>query len=133
MENNQEQSNENEDHLREGQLWKRIWAGKVPNKIRVFAWRLCQEILTVFHNFYRRKIDVQPICPLCQQGVETTIHAIRDCLIACDVWQMQLGKPLFMQSVVPSCPSPTPTVTTPGLIVDVMIRSSHLVTSFLYQ
>ena len=81
------QNVENEEQSMEHQIWKRIWDAKVPNKIRVFTWRLCHEIIPVFDNLFKRKMDVQPLCPLCKQDAEKTMHAIRDCPIATEVWQ----------------------------------------------
>ena len=61
------QNVENEEQSMEHQIWKRIWDAKVPNKIRVFTWRLCHEIIPVFDNLFKRKMDVQPLYPLCKQ------------------------------------------------------------------
>ena len=36
-------------------IWKYVWRMKVTNKIRVFAWSACQNILPTCENLFRRK------------------------------------------------------------------------------
>ena len=71
----------------ECQMWKKIWAANIPSKIRVFIWRVCHGIIPVFTKLHQWHIDVQTTCPRCQRKEETTIHALRDCKNAEDVWK----------------------------------------------
>ena len=59
----------------------------MPSKIQIFSWRLCHEILLVFYNLYKRKLDKQPICSICKHNVKTTMHAMRDCSMDVEVRQ----------------------------------------------
>ncbi|XVF67688.1 hypothetical protein PTKIN_Ptkin10aG0141600 [Pterospermum kingtungense] len=72
---------------RKKKLWRALWNANVPNKVKVFCWRACQEILPVFSNLVRRQISVPSECPRCQKECETTPHALRDCDFAKEVWQ----------------------------------------------
>ena len=64
------------------------------SKAATICWRVCHEMLPVYATLYRKKITVLPICPLCSQAEESTLHALRDCVLAKDVWQ---------RSIVSSC------------------------------
>ncbi|KAL0010896.1 hypothetical protein SO802_006004 [Lithocarpus litseifolius] len=68
------------------QVWKQLWKVRVPNKMKVFAWRACQEILPTRVNLAKRKIIRINTCCCCQRALETVIHAIWECLVAQDVW-----------------------------------------------
>lgn len=68
------------------QVWKRIWHLHVPNKIKIFGWRACQDILPTRVNLGRRKIITERGCQGCTGVPDTAIHAIWECGIAQDVW-----------------------------------------------
>ena len=68
------------------QAWKQLWKVRVPNKMKVFAWRACHEILPTQVNLAKRKIIRDNKCRCCQQAPETAIRAIWDCPAAQDVW-----------------------------------------------
>ena len=58
----------------------------MPNKMKLFAWRACHEILPTRVNLAKRKIIRDNICRCCQQAPKTAIHAIWDYPAAQDVW-----------------------------------------------
>ena len=33
-----------------------------------------------------RGMDVSPVCQLCREGLESILHVLRDCQIACNLW-----------------------------------------------
>lgn len=41
---------ESSRRLEEGLIWQRLWKSKLPNKIKVFGWRACQDILPTKEN-----------------------------------------------------------------------------------
>jgi hypothetical protein len=45
--------------------WNRIWQLKLPNKVKMFVWRLTHNSLPVCHNLARRGIKLDTLCPLC--------------------------------------------------------------------
>ena len=73
---------------REKECCKRIWASKLPDKIKDFAWRVCKEILPVCSNLYKRQVCDHPIFPLCKKREETTMHALRECDNIVEVWRL---------------------------------------------
>ena len=68
-------SNTNGDHS----LWKLIWNSTVPQKVRVFTWKLATNSLAVQTNRCRRLPNVLPTCSICGMEDETGYHATMDC------------------------------------------------------
>ncbi|XP_075668611.1 uncharacterized protein LOC142638468 [Castanea sativa] len=57
-------------------VWTAIWKPRLPNKIKVFAWRACHEILPTAANLNRRKVITEDKCSVCTREMESTIHAL---------------------------------------------------------
>ena len=70
------------------QLWKKIWAARIPNKVQMLAWRISHDFLPVMTNLFRRKVSTQLLCPLYGMSKETALHALRYYMKASDVWRM---------------------------------------------
>ncbi|KAL0004708.1 hypothetical protein SO802_012269 [Lithocarpus litseifolius] len=51
------------------QLWRSIWSADVPNKIKNFAWRACQNTLPTKANLFHRKVISSEVCEHCDQGM----------------------------------------------------------------
>ena len=60
-------------------LWKRIWSQKVPQKLKIFAWRFCVSGLPTMFNLSHRGIHCSSFCPLCDMAIESTAHALFLC------------------------------------------------------
>ena len=43
-------------------VWAKVWKMKVPNKIRVFAWIACQNILPTCENLFLRQVISDEYC-----------------------------------------------------------------------
>ena len=50
------------------QLWKSVWGAVVPNKIKSFVWRACQNILPTKSNLYCRQVINFGVCELCDKS-----------------------------------------------------------------
>ena len=48
-----------------GLIWKRLWKLHLPNKIKIFGWRACHDILPTKENLARRRITRDSVCELC--------------------------------------------------------------------
>ncbi|XP_075650170.1 uncharacterized protein LOC142620730 [Castanea sativa] len=68
------------------QIWKKLWQLHVPNKIKIFGWKACQNILPTQMNLARRKIISKMGCQCCTGVPESAIHAILECGVAQDMW-----------------------------------------------
>lgn len=73
-------------------VWTALWKLQIPNNIKVFGWRACQEILPTRLNLAKRRITHDNVCPNCTRFPESTIHALWDCGVAMDVWAGSLLK-----------------------------------------
>ncbi|KAF5465302.1 hypothetical protein F2P56_015322 [Juglans regia] len=66
--------------------WKSLWQLQVPNAVRMFLWRACNEAIPTFANLKQRKLRECNLCPICQLEEETTGHVLWGCSAAQDVW-----------------------------------------------
>ncbi|XVF78426.1 hypothetical protein PTKIN_Ptkin14bG0131700 [Pterospermum kingtungense] len=78
--------------------WKTLWKTHLPPKVKMFGWRICNEILPVNKNLQRRKIVEDPLCGRCKMEEETVIHAIRDCPIAQEAWSLFSGSDQWLKT-----------------------------------
>jgi hypothetical protein len=78
-------------------IWKRIWNLPVPSVEKNFLWHPCSEILPTRENLCRRKIIMDPLCPLCGIEVEFGFHILCQCPSAMDVWS-SMGNIKFQKS-----------------------------------
>ena len=67
-------------------IWSAIWKLRLPNKVKVFAWRACHEILPTAVNLTTRKVIHDDKCLICTRKLESTIHALWDCVAIQDIW-----------------------------------------------
>ena len=67
-------------------VWAAIWKLWIPNKIKVFGWRVCHDILPTRRNLKKKWILMDELCLLCALSQESTIHALWECTVAQDVW-----------------------------------------------
>ena len=42
-------------------IWSSIWKATIPNKVKMFSWRFCQEILPIYANLVKRRIPVESL------------------------------------------------------------------------
>ena len=73
-------------------IWQRLWKLHLPNKIKIFGWRACHDMLPTKDNLVRRRITEDSVCELCQQGPETGIHVLCDCGVARGIWAGSKGR-----------------------------------------
>ena len=67
-------------------IWSAIWKLRLPNKVKVFAWRASHEILPTAVNLTIRKVIHDDKCVICTWELESTIHAFWDCAAVQDIW-----------------------------------------------
>lgn len=60
-------------------LFSKIWSAPVPQKVRVFAWKLSQEGLATQLNRKHRTLTRQGTCTICGMEDETGHHAVVRC------------------------------------------------------
>ena len=68
------------------QVWKALWKMRVPNKIKIFGWRVFHGILPTRVNLVKKKIIRESVCPICTQFPKNELHVFWECPAAQDVW-----------------------------------------------
>jgi ribonuclease HI len=76
-EGNQESCSARADGTQQG--FKCIWSAKVPPKVKVFAWRLCQDGLSTQSNRKTRGLEQCAMCQVCGREDEIGYHAVVCC------------------------------------------------------
>ena len=67
-----------------------IWKADLFPKIKMFLWLCAHNSIGVKFCLRKRGVVQDEVCPLCCNGVETILHALRDCIKLKQVWN-QLG------------------------------------------
>jgi hypothetical protein len=58
----------------------------MANASKNFMWRACHDLLPTRDNLVRKKIAIDPMCPICGLKAETTFHILWACPSLMDVW-----------------------------------------------
>jgi ribonuclease HI len=77
-------------------IWSIIWQLDIKSVEKNFLWRACHDSLPTKANLCSRKIISDPMCPICEQVLESAYHILWNCPSACDVWSA--GCPSFQKS-----------------------------------
>lgn len=72
--------------LKNNQVWNRIWSLEVPNKMKFFILRCCNNALAVRRNLLRRHMRVDNVCGVCSQIDETENHLFFRCELSHLFW-----------------------------------------------
>lgn len=60
-------------------VWDVIWKANVPEKIKIFSWRVSTQSLATKHNTFRRTIVKEDVCDICGVESENEYHAVIAC------------------------------------------------------
>ena len=74
-------------------LWKKLWHLSIPPKVRIFAWRMCLNVLPTLVNLQSKGVVNCDICLACGKEPETTFHVFVNCEVAKRVWRCWLECP----------------------------------------
>lgn len=55
-----------------------IWSAKVPQKIKMFLWKVVHNILPVQENIYKKQITSSKEYPICKKESESAEHTFSD-------------------------------------------------------
>ncbi|KAK3206989.1 hypothetical protein Dsin_021035 [Dipteronia sinensis] len=71
--------------------WKYLWRLPMALKIKMFIWRACYDWVPTRCNLVGRGMKIATDCPVCNQSMETTLHAVWGCRIFKDVCSFKLN------------------------------------------
>lgn len=69
-----------------------VWKLGVPEKIRLFVWKIIHEALPTNRHRFRCHIAANAACGSCSSHSEDVIHCLRECPHAREVW-LRIGAP----------------------------------------
>lgn len=84
-------------------VWKGIWAARVPGKIKVHAWRVCNAILPTISQLCKKQVFIEEPCYFCNSELETVEHITRDCPYVHDTLANAGLEGCFVEGAVGSC------------------------------
>jgi hypothetical protein len=71
---------------KEKKVWNNIWRLQASAVVRNFAWKVAHDLLPTKRNLYKKKIVLDPLCPICLQENEDTVHILWGCHSSMGVW-----------------------------------------------
>lgn len=62
-------------------MWKTLWALPVPNVVKMFLWRACNNILPTKKNLFKKRVVSNMVCPICEREVVLygCAHLLKTC------------------------------------------------------
>ncbi|KAL0010776.1 hypothetical protein SO802_005884 [Lithocarpus litseifolius] len=73
-------------------VWSTLRKLHIPNKLKLFGWRFCHDILPTHENLARKTIIEDWTCELCIRRDESSLHVMWECSVAQDVWAGSIRK-----------------------------------------
>ena len=67
-------------------FWNGVWQLRVPNKIKHFIWRACNNALPAKCNLARRRIVNSDLCDLRNRELESSLYALWQCNEVAAMW-----------------------------------------------
>lgn len=67
--------------------WNFIWKAPVPQKVRIFAWKLATNCLATRRNKKERHLELMSTCLVCGNGEEDSFHTFCVCPPARALWE----------------------------------------------
>ena len=67
-------------------VWNKLWSCKLHERIRIFLWRIGNEVLSTNAALCVRIGKRNPLCPLCNMEEETATHIFFKCQVTRIFW-----------------------------------------------
>lgn len=68
--------------------WNMLWKCNVPQKVKIFAWKVALDCLATMVNKKRRKLEATDVCAICGTEEEDIAHALYRCPHAKSLWMV---------------------------------------------
>lgn len=79
-------------HAQTSYTWDNIWALKGPCRLNFLLWKLCHNAIPVGKNLQKHHVPQNICCQVCGHLEEDSLHTIRDCTWARQIWQLLLRR-----------------------------------------
>ncbi|KAM6570590.1 hypothetical protein CsatB_018575 [Cannabis sativa] len=74
------------DTSTEDMFWKKLWQLKTPPKMKNLLWRAEKRCIPTMTQLQSKRVNVNPICPVCTMAPETIEHSLLSCPVVAAVW-----------------------------------------------
>lgn len=81
--------------------WNMVWKLRIRQRIKVFLWVLSQGKLLTNLEMWKRRMTANLWCARCGKEEESTLHAIRYCWVAKEVWERIIPPDLVSEFLSP--------------------------------
>lgn len=79
--------------------WGGLWKQKIPDRLKIFAWRVFHDALPVLSNRRRRGCETEMQCHQCGFRDESTVHILFECWWSNSLWKdLNIGWPRHVES-----------------------------------
>jgi hypothetical protein len=68
-------------------VWNLVWKSTLPQKMKIFAWKVVTGALATYANMQRRHLETVSTCRLCGLTEEDSYHALVLCPTAMKIWE----------------------------------------------
>ena len=79
-------------------VWKLIWQLNAPPKVVNFMWRAARDLIPTRYALFQKRLLNDASCPICGNGVESTLHVLVSCSFAQEVW-LRSGLGYFLGNI----------------------------------
>jgi hypothetical protein len=126
---NKDASSSSSGSLEQGNFkWHRIWQLKLPNKVKMFVWRLTHNSLPVRRNLARRGIQLDALCPLYCRLDEDCGHLFFKCKRIKECWRALESE--HVRVMLEGCKSGKETI---SLILDMEPKAQEKTLIFMWK
>lgn len=81
------QENQASSYIDYSKRWNKIWKFPIPNKIRIFLWRLSSNSLPTLTGLKKRNQTNYDLCSRCRRGREIGERLIFGCSKSLKIWK----------------------------------------------
>ena len=67
-------------------LWKDLWKARLPERLKMFLWRIGANVIPTKVNLQRKMQHIDPVCTFCNNEDESSTHVFLDCQFARALW-----------------------------------------------
>lgn len=61
--------------------WRYLWRLRLPNKNKIFCWRVIRDIQPTNSNLICKEVEVDICCALCSMKEESSLHIFKESLL----------------------------------------------------
>ncbi|XP_057444702.1 uncharacterized protein LOC130736943 [Lotus japonicus] len=76
----------NRGQNQQASFWKAVWKAHALPRVKDVVWRAVVGILPVRHALRKRGIEIEDVCPFCQDSAETSARVLFQCPIVARWW-----------------------------------------------